>query len=184
MLKKFYLSATITTFYFFSATASIDRITTIKNDLARITQAETDSILELKNTTTIANHAIQHFQNKLGEAYPTTKTYIASLLNIIIQSDEFITTLNEVTDLYISLILNQHMNFNDIIIDSTNYPLEDKINAILAQTNPALDEQSIQMFDMFYVVIAVIKSAELFCKKLEIKENELLTELAALETIN
>jgi hypothetical protein len=184
MLKNLYLSATITTLSFFSANASIDRINAIKDNVEHIEQAQTDSMLELKATTTMANKAVQHFQNKLGDGYEPCKSHVMSVLDTIFQSDEFAMTLDAVTNLYLECVINQHMNFYDIIIDSTNYPLEEKIKTILEQTSPVLSDDSAQIFDVFYVTVAIVKSAELFCEKLDIKKNELLAELAALEATN
>jgi len=184
MLKNLYLSATITTLSFFSVTASVDRINEVKDSLTHLAQAKTDSLLELKATTTMANKAVQHFHNKLGDGYEPCKAQVVSLLDSIFQSNEFAVTLDKVTDLYVECVANQHMNFYDIIVDSTNYPLEEKIETILEQASPALNDDSAQIFNVFYVTVAIAKSAELFCKKLETKETELLAELTALEATN
>lgn len=181
MFKNLYLSATIIALSFSLANASIDRITAIKSDLEYIAQAINDSMLELKKTAELANQTVKHFENKLKEAYPATKAQILSLLNAIFESDEFIATLDEVTDLYVDFIINHHIKFEDIFIDSTNYPLEEKIKMVLEQ-DPTLNNDALLMFDVFYVTTAVIKSTELFCEKLHIKKSELLNELAALET--
>src|SRR5438445_7103404 len=145
MFKILSLSATIAAFSFFSATASVDKIDTIKDSLALIAQAKTDSMLELKTTITVAHKATQHFHNKLGTAYEAYKIQVVSLLDSIFQSDEFAITLDKVTDLYVECVVNQHMNFYDIIVDSTNYPLEEKIKAILEQACPALNDDAAQI---------------------------------------
>lgn len=184
MLKSIYVSSTIAALSFFSANASNDRINAIKDSIGQIQQAQTDSLLELKATTTMANKAVQHFHTKLGDGYEPCKAHVVSVLDSIFQSNEFTTTLDAVTNLYVDCVVNQSMKFYDITVDSTNYPLEEKIKAILEQTSPALSDDSAQLFDVFYVTVAIVKSAELFCEKLEIKKNELLAELAALEATN
>jgi hypothetical protein len=184
MLKAFCLSTTLAALSFAPAITSTDKITAIQNDIARIEQAKTDSTLEMKASLDIANRSGKHFKDTFGDSYESAKTHVLSLLNDIFQSDEFITTLHDITDRYVDCIINENMNFNDIVIDSSGYPLEGKINSVLTKASPALNEQTEQMFNVFYVTIAIMKSSKLFCGKLRLKKKKLLSELAALEAAN
>ena len=184
MFKNLCLSATFAALSFASLAASTDKIAAIQSNIAHIEQAKTDSLFELKTSIEIANQALQHFQSKLGDNFESSRNHVLSLLNTLMESEEFAFTLNDVTDRYVDYVVNQNMNFNDIVIDASDYPLEGRIEAIFTAASPALDAQTYQMFDVFYVTIAIMRSAELFCAKLDLKKDALLAEIATLEATN
>lgn len=181
MVRNIYLSASIAALSFAFASASTERIEAIKSSLAHIEQAKADSMHELQTTAAIANQAVKHFEDKLGDSYQSDKAHVISLLETILQSPEFATTLNGAVSQFTDSVINKNMNFNDIFIDSTQFPLEAKIDSVLQQASPALNDQTSQIFNVFYVTLAIIKSSELFCQALDQHKNELLAELATLE---
>ena len=184
MLKKSCLLTTFAILFFASATASTDRITAIQSSLESIKQAKKDSLLEAKQYILFKKRAEDHFQEVLAENYESSKTQVLALLNTFIQSNEFISTVNDITDIYTTSIVNKNMLFNDIIINPSNYAIEQKINCILEQASPALTEQSTQLFNIFYTTTSTLYSSKIFIAKLTIKENELIAELVALEAAN
>jgi len=183
MFKKFYISATITMFSFLLAQASIEQINGLKNDINHITQAIADSKIEINKALAITYDAMAYFKNNYGLSYYDYKSQVLPILKHVILLDEFTQTLDEITDLYVDLIVNHHMNLKDITIKFTNQYLEDQIYALVDQTLPPLNEQALYIFDVFYVITSDIKGVDLLCKKLTIKINELLTELIELKDI-
>jgi hypothetical protein len=194
MFKNLCLSAIIPVLFFASISASLDRITVIKENLSRITEIEKEYDTNTKKPfVPIWNKYIQYLQNILGKNYTTIENQVLSLLNIVFESNEFIVTSNSVADANIDLLINKHMSIEEFVnFDRTeeyntniaNYPIIDKLNTILDEAKPALNEQASQLFMILFQKNLVIKITALFYKKLIIKKNELLNELASSESSN
>ena len=184
MFKKTVLLAAFSIVSFAPLAASTDEIATLKNNLASIAKAKTDCLVEFKYAVTLAQKTDEHFKKTLAENYESCRKQALSLLNTVINSNEFTITLNAVTDLYITEIVNENIHFNDIITDPSAYPLEETIDVILKKASPKLDKDAEQLFNIYYVTTAITRSSQMIMKKLNDKELELLEALAALEAAN
>src|SRR5438876_11074328 len=144
MLKNAYLSTAV-------ALLSCAPITYASEN---ISQAIKDIMLEVKTALIFKDKAEKHFQDALSDAYEITKQRCLSVLKIIASSPEFTSTLEQVTDEQVRLIAKEMVKYNDIIVDPSAYPLEQKVEAEL--TIAALNEQEEQLFNVFYVVFAIV----------------------------
>jgi len=179
MLKKLYLLAAFATLSFALSAETIDRIITIQNNLAHIAQEKNTIRFEMKTALLLQRKAETHFHELLQENYQSTKDQCLALLSTIMTSTEFTTTLEQVTNAQTTLIAVDNAKFNNITIDSIAFPLEQKVKDDLVLA--AFDEQTEQLFNILYVVFVVIRGSKMLIEKLEIKENELTAELAALQ---
>ena len=94
-----------------------------------ISQAIKDIMLEVKTALIFKDKAEKHFQDALSDAYEITKQRCLSVLKIIASSPEFTSTLEQVTDEQVRLIAKEMVKYNDIIVDPSAYPLEQKVEA-------------------------------------------------------
>ena len=179
MFKKLYLSAAFATLSLTASVETTDRIATIQQSLAHIAQETKAIMLEVQMALTLGTRAEKHFQEILQDIYQSTKEQCLALLSTITASAEFTSTIDQVTDTQLALIVEENAQFDDIIIDSAAFPLEQKIKDELAAA--AFDGHTQQLFNVFYVVYAVIHGSKTLLEKLELKKNELTVELEALQ---
>lgn len=183
MFNKLFLPLTLTAISF-TALATMNEMDTINQKLTNIARAKNDCILELQTALTIAKKAEVHFQSVLGDNYESCKAQIGALLKAITDSEEFTVTVQDVTDAYITYIIDQNIRFNNITIDPDVYTLKGKVDAVLAQASPILDEHGSKLFNTIYVAVAIAHGSKILINKLNLKKEELLAALAALEAAN
>jgi hypothetical protein len=147
-----------------------------------IAQAKNDIMLEVKTALILKEKAEKHFQEALQDTYETIKQRCLAVLKIIAVSSEFTSTLEQVTNEQARLIVQDMVKYNDIIINPSAYPLEQKVEAELSLA--ALNEQEEQLFNVFYVVFAIISGSKMLINKLELMEKEYNSEFKALNAID
>jgi hypothetical protein len=158
MLKKIYLSAAFT---FLSCTPMAHASTDINTVIAT---AIKDIMMEAKTAFMLMEKAEKHFQNILQDAYATKKEQCLAVLKIIAESPEFISTLEQVTDEQVRLITQDMVAYNDIVVDPTAFPLQKKVETELSLA--AFDAQQEELFNIFYVVFAIISGSKMLTNKL------------------
>lgn len=173
MLKKLCLLLSLATMSLFPRV--ITQPTHQANILEHIISTRKDIMLEMQLALIVNQKARKHFQESLLNDYETIQELCMDTLNTIIISPEFATTIEQVTDEQIDLIINQMVQYNDIIIDPSAHPLEQKIKNELSLAH--FDEKTEQLFNVFYVVFATIYGGKMLLEKLAIKEKQLLAEL-------
>jgi len=179
MLKKLGLSVILMTLSLNISAETTDRIAIIDNTVAHMAQQKTTIALETQFVVSLIQKVETYFAEQLKEEYGPTKEKCLAVLRVIITSAEFDTTLEQVTDIQTRFIVEQNIDYNDIIIDPSEFPLEQKIKNELA--NAAFDEPTEQLFNAFYTVIAIIRGSKLLLAKLDAQENQLLAERATLQ---
>jgi hypothetical protein len=142
-----------------------------------ISQAIKDIMLEVKTALILKDKAEKHFQDILSDTYETTKQRCLAVLKIIASSPEFASTIEQVTDEQARLIAKEMVKYNDIIIDPSAFPLEQKVEAELSLA--AFNNQEEQLFNIFYVVFAIIHGSKILVNKLKLIEKEYNFEHAA-----
>lgn len=172
MLKNAYLSAIL----------ALLSCTPIAYAFQNFAQAKNDIMLEAKTALILKEKAEKHFQEVLQDRYETIKQRCLAVLKIIAASSEFTSTLEQVTNEQARLIVQDLVKYNDIIINPSAYPLEQKVEAELSFA--ALNEQEEQLFNVFYVVFAIISGSKMLINKLELIEKEYNSEFKALNAID
>lgn len=180
MLKKLCLFTIFALLPLFSQT--LDLPTQITHILDHIEGAKRDIMLEMKLALSLKEKAEKHLQNLLLNNYESAKGACLQLLRDIALSPEFIATVEQVTNDQLDLIVNNLVNYNDIIIDPSFYPLEQKVKNELALAG--FDAQKEQMFNVFYVVYSMVRGSQTLLRKLKIKEKELTAELQELQALD
>ncbi len=150
----------------------------IHNALDHIAQEIKAIYSELSLALSFLERGEQHFQEQLGDDYEPRKQRAMDVLKTILESPEFATTVQQVTDEQVMLIVDQLVNFNDIIIDPSAFPLEQKIENELKAA--AFDEQMQQIFNIFYVALVTKRGVEMLLEKLAIRSHELMAERGTL----
>lgn len=182
MLRKLYLSIGFTTLSLFAHNpAETLRITDINNTLKHIDTSKKDIIFEMKLATLLQEKSEKNYKNILPDYEDIKADCLKLLLNIAL-STEFITTIEQVTNEQLNLIVDNLINYNDITIDPSFYPLEQKIKDVLVVAK--FDEQKEQIFNIFYLVYAILRGSQTLLRKLKIKERQLIVELEHLKTMS
>jgi hypothetical protein len=124
-----------------------------------------------------------HFKNLLKNDYKPAKAQCLAALTTIVDSEEFITTIDQVTDMQVRMIIDQDYTFEDITVDpALVLPLQRKREAIVISA--AFDHNSEQLFNAFYLVIATLRGSQSLIIKLKqqlnAKKNMLTEERAQL----
>ena len=195
MLKKIGLSSLFALLSFTSISPSTDRITSINKNLEYIAQAKKDINAEKEEISLINKKAKKYLKNKnvghLVDFYhhQQLKEEIHSVLNQITSNDSFVSTINYATDFQIRCIINKHMAYNDIEYSQEAYPLEQEtliqaINSAIAHSSITSYTDGELLFNIYYLEATQRLGYKLLLEKLDNKENELLAELATLETAN
>ena len=130
-----------------------------------INAAKTDIMLEKKTALMIKEQAEKHFQNVLGDTYKTKKQKCLQVLENIASSDEFSSTLEQVTDEQARLITQDMVAYNDIVVDPSAYSLEQKVATEISLAGFSEEEES--LFNVFYVVFAIVRGTTMLIEKLE-----------------
>jgi hypothetical protein len=146
--------------------------------LDHIAQETTAIYAELSLALSFMERGEQHFQEQLGDDYLPCKQRAMDVLRTILESPEFASTVQQVTDEQVELIADQLINFNDIIIDPSVFPLEQKIENELKAA--AFDEQMQQIFNIFYVAFVTKRGVEMLLEKLAVRSDALAIELETL----
>ncbi len=158
MLKNIYCAIT----FAFLSCAPIAHASTGIN--TAITTAIKDIMLEVKTALILKEKAEKHFQNILQDTYEAKKEQCLAVLKIIAASPEFISTLEQVTDEQARLITQDMILYNDIIVDPTVFPLQQKVEIELSLV--AFDKQEKELFNVFYVVFSIINGSKMLIDKL------------------
>jgi len=165
MLKNIYLSAAIT---FLSCVPMANASTHINTVIAT---AIKDIMLEAKTAFALLEKAEKHFQDILQDTYAIKKEQCLAVLRIIAASPEFVSTLEQVTDEQVRLIIQDMVAYNDIIVDPTAFPLQQKVEVELSHV--AFDAQQEELFNIFYVVFAIISGSKTLINKLNAEREAL-----------
>jgi hypothetical protein len=186
MFKKLFLSLTIATLSITSLNQCSQEIslqsvkTEIQDLINHIAQEQRTIILEMHKTLTIGEKAINHYKALLKEAYEPLAQKITIVLNNIINSEEFDVSVEDFTDYQLNQIIEKNICFNDINYSEINaeYPVFKKIEDELYKVFPSLDEQTEQLFNIFYVTTANCRGHKLLLHKLDDNLIELRQALA------
>lgn len=184
MFKNLCLSITLATLSIAPSTQCSDRATDIKNRIEHISQEKKSIYLEINAAMTIGKKTVNHLKTSLNDAYEQLELDVTAVINTIITSEEFSSSLDKVTDYQVTCMADHTIHFNDISYNPEDYSIDGKINNELAKAFPSLDEQTELLFNIFYVTIANYRGATLLLEKLELKQNELQKELNSLEASN
>lgn len=160
MLKNLCLSATIALLSF----------ATIMPSNTHIAGAKADIMIEMKTAWLLHARAEKHFQDILQDQYESTKLQCLQALSIIASSPEFASTLEQVTDAQVKLITQDMVKYNDIVVEPSAFPLEQKVKEVLKLA--AFDETTAQLFNVFYVVFAITQGSKMLLEKLELATNQ------------
>ena len=195
MLKKLCLSTTFIALSFASTDASTNRIAAIQDSLVHIAQAKKDINTEKETVISLNKSAQEYIDDKhLGHMidvihYEELKKEIHSILDQITSNDEFINTINYLTDFQITCIVNKHMAYNDIEYTPESYPLEQK--TLMQRIDTAIASSSIPshtdgelLFNIYYLQATQNLGYKLLLEKLTLKKQELITEFTSLEATN
>jgi hypothetical protein len=180
MFKKLCLSLTFAALSASSSQCS-DRTVATNDLIGHIDQQKRAIVLEINKTMILGKKAIEHIKATLGDAYEQMASEVTTVVNSIITSEEFSTSLDKVTDYQVTCIVNNGMHFDDISYDPQDYSIDQKIDDELTNAFPSLDQQTEQLFNIFYVTVANYRGGKLLLEKLALKEAELQQELLALE---
>lgn len=181
MFKKLCLSAAFITLSF-TLSGETDHITTIQKTLTHIAHEKNAIRFEMKTALLLQKKAETHFRELLQENYQSAKEQCLALLSTILASTEFTTTIEQVTNDQTTLITVNNACFNDLIVDPTAFPLEQKLKDELSLVS--FDDHHKQLFNVLYTVFTIIRGSKILLEKLAVKENELMSQLASLQAAN
>ncbi len=181
MFKNVYLSAAFALFSGSLSAQSIDRISEIKNSLHHIAQEKTVIVLNLQKTLIFGNKALSFMKDKLNDSYEQLMSQVGQVINTIGKTEEFNYSVNKITDLQAACITDENMSFNDIEINPADYPLDAVIDKEMSKAFPALDEDTNQLFNIYYVICATLDGSKMLLEKLDLKTQELAAELETLK---
>jgi hypothetical protein len=195
MPKESCLFAVCAMLFFVPSCTQNNRIDAIQSNLSHIEQAIKDITSEKEMVASINKSSKQQIKNgSIGHmmdswAHKLQKDKIKSTLAPIISSNEFIKTINYLTDFQVACIVNQQIHYDDIIYTPASYPAEQKIltqktDQAFAETFPISNETTELLFNIYYLQATQDLGYKLLLEKLNIKKNDLLTQLAALEATN
>jgi hypothetical protein len=179
MLKKSCLSIALMTLPFHISTQTIDRIAIIDGTVSHINNQTKAIVLELRTLLSLVERSDNHFREQFKDNYPSTKEKCLAVLNTIAMSPEFTTTIEQITDRQVELIIEHNGNFNDIVTDPNKFPLEKKVKHELALQ--AFDQPTEQLFNVLYLAITITHGSKILLEKLAIKKNDLLVERTHLQ---
>lgn len=182
MVKKICLSLSIVFLSITSLMQSNERADRIAIVLGHIAAAKKDILFEIKLALELKNRAERHFRQLLQEAYEPTKQACLKVISTIAESPEFAITLAGVTDEQVALIVDELVNFNDIIVDPSAYPLEKRVDQELELVDfePCIE----QFFNTLYVPYVVARGSRLLLERLELAREKLVAELIVLQPID
>jgi hypothetical protein len=180
MFKKLCLSLTFAALSASSAQCS-DGTTAPSDLIDHMDQQKRAIVLEIKKIMIVSEKAIPHMKTLLGDKYEQLTSEITAVVNNIITSEEFNVSINHFTDYQLNHIVEKGLCYNDIGYPEIAYPIFKKIDDELTKAFPSLDQQTEQLFNIFYVTIANYRGGKLLLEKLALKEAELQQELLALE---
>jgi len=166
MFKKLFTGLIIATLFVTAQTHCSDQNSMLQAKLDHIAQQKQAIMLELKKTITLGKKAIEHMKSLFGDEYEQKASKVTTVINTIITSQEFHNTLDKSTDYYITSIVNEGMNFDNIIYSPQDNSIDQKINDELAKAFPSLDAQTEQLFNIFYVTMANVRGIKLLLEKL------------------
>lgn len=162
-----------------------DRVSTIafQKNIEHIAQEVKFIMQQTKATLMLFQKVKLHFKTLLKDDYKSTKAQCLAVLATIVDSQEFTTTIDRVTDMQVRMIIDQGYTFEDIAVDPALFlSLQRKREAIV--TAAAFDSNSEQLFNAFYLVASTFCGSQALISKLEqqlkTKKNRLIEELALL----
>lgn len=153
-----------------STTIALLSFATIMPSNTHIASAKADIMLEMKTAWLLYERAEKHFQSILQDQYESAQLQSLQALAIIASSPEFATTLEHVTDAQVKLITQDMVKYNDIVVEPSAFPLEQKVKDVLELA--AFDETTEQLFNLFYVVFAITQGSKMLLEKLELATNQ------------
>jgi hypothetical protein len=180
MLKNIYLSAALVFLPLTTFTQGTDRTSQINATLAHIAQAKKDIMFEAQTAGTLSRRAEGHFEEVLQDNYKSATKACLRAFKTIFASSEYATTLEKVTDEQVKFIIEYLVKYNDIVIDPSKYPLEQKVQKVVSAAKFSNQEE--QLFNVYYVVYTITLGAQMLIKKLELQEKKLIAELEALQS--
>src|SRR5579872_3499710 len=198
MFKKLYLPLTLEALLlalailFSPITASTTRITDIKNNLTHITQAKKDILTEQETLFSDYKNILENFhQDSLGHSIDVTQykeltRKIVSIVDSIAASDNFKHVINYCTDFQVTCIADKQIAYHDIKYTPEAYPIEQKllirtIDEAFANASFAKYTDGELLFNIHYLQATQNLGYNFLLKKLNFKEQSLITELTALE---
>lgn len=187
MFKKLSLSLTFAALSIASSVQCSDGKEATKTTTSRIDhikQQEGSVVLGIKKTMIVSEKAIPHMKAVLGDQYEPLASAVTIVVNTIITSEEFSDSLDKVTNYQVTCIIDKGMHFDDISYNPQDYSIDQKIDDELTKAFPSLDQQTEQLFNIFYVTVANYRGGKLLLEKLALKKAALQQELLALEASN
>lgn len=184
MLKNLSLSLLLFIVPIATCTPNFDRIATIKSTLDHIKEERKSIVLILQTNVSAGNKAMMLMKNTLQADLQSQLSRVNEAIKSIAQSNEFISTVNQVTDHMATEIVDNLKKYDSISINSDDYPLKDTVNGVVDHAFCADDENALQLFNISYVIGANIYCTTLLLKKLELRNEELLAEISTVEAAN
>jgi len=190
MFKKLCLFLAFTTLPIIASHEITREIMSFKDQIAHIAQEKQSLMLDLKKIFTLFKKAVEYQQSILGSAYQSLAQQIQETLVAIINSEEFNRSLSEMTDYQTEQIVDNGICFNDITYENVilTYSINRKIEAELTKAFPSLDQQTEQLFNIFYVTMATYRGTMMLIAKLTDREDEIAKKIHDLtpldDTIN
>jgi len=190
MFKKICLFLTFSTLPIIASHEVTREMPTFKDQVTHIVQEKQSLMLDLKKIFTLFKKAVEYQQSILGSAYQSLAQQIQKTLVDIVNSEEFNRSLDEMTDYQTEQIVHNGVRFNDIIYENVilTYSINRKIEAELTKAFPSLDQQTEQLFNIFYVTIATYRGTMMLIEKLTDKEKAITQKIHDLassdDTIN
>jgi hypothetical protein len=173
MFNKLYLSLALAALSIAPLNQCSNSKVATNDIISHIDQQKGAIVLEIKKTMIVSEKAIEHMKATLGNEYEQLALEVTRVINSIITSEEFSTSLNKVTDYQVTCIMNNGMHFDDINYDPQDYSINQKISDELTKAFPSLDQQTEQLFNIFYVTVANYRGGKLLLEKLSSKQKEL-----------
>lgn len=152
-----------------------EKAASIHRTLGHIQQQKNVLAMQIQQAMLFCKKAEDHIQNLLKDDYLPAREKCFALLSIILKSPEYIETIEQVTDIELTQIVEHNMNFDDIVIDPTKFPLQQKLQTELSLA--AFDAQTEQLFNVFYVFFAISQGSQALLQKLVSVEAQLSAEL-------
>lgn len=182
MLKKLYLLLTFSMLPVIALNGISCEMDNLNAQITHIVQEKQSLMLDLKKIFALFKQAIEYQQSILGGNFDPLAQELCDMLLNIINSEEFNRSIAEVTDYQTEQIVNKGVRFDDIIYDdfTFTYSINRKIDIELTKAFPCLDQQTEQLFNIFYVTIANYKGGIMLIEKLTVQENALRQKLQAL----
>lgn len=179
MFKKMLALSAILTVSCIAFAQQNEKVVAIKKTLEHIQEQKKTIVTEMQQAITFGKKVESHFQGLFQDNYNSIKEKCLILLSTIVASSEYNTTIEQVTDIQLTGIVEEGMNLDDIAIDPSDFPLEQKIQSALLVE--AFDEKTEQLFNAFYIIIAITHGSKTLIKKLSFVEMQLTEQLQKAE---